>query len=505
MDSKVEEYFMMIGGENKRGSTEEEMEVRNPSSGLVFAKVPKATITDLEYAIDTAKQTFEAGTWSRMPPGERSRILLKVADVLERESNSIARIESINSGKTLRQCLNYDLPYSVDNIRFLAGAVRVQEGLSMGEYVQDGTSAVRREPIGVVGVITPWNYPLMMAIWRAVAALAAGNSVVLKPASYTPVTSIILGRIFKECGLPDGALNIITGPGSLIGEGLARHKNVDMIAFTGSEEVGSRLSELGSSSIKKISLELGGKAPFIVFDDADITAAAYGAVVGGIVNNGEDCANSTRYYVHRNIKDKFIKAVENLLNQVVVGDPLLEATDMGPMISSSHRERVERYVNLGIEEGGDLIIKGGRPFENGYFLKPSLIYTENDNAAIVKEEIFGPVFTVLPFEDYEDVIARSNDVIYGLGSSIWTKDVTRAMKATRDLRFGTVWVNEHVVVPSEMPWAGFKRSGHGASLSKYSIEEFQYIKHVYFDLTGRKNKDWYSTIFQGEKIRQDQN
>ena len=497
----TQELKMYINGAWEDSSNGKQIDVKNPATGQVMAHVPSASKDDVKSAIDAAMDSFNSGTWSKLPPGDRSNVLLKIADLLEREVDDFIKLETANAGKSIKQVSGYDLPYTIDNIKFIAGAARVVEGKAMGEYVADGTSGIRREPIGAVGVITPWNYPLMMVIWRAFPALAVGNSVVVKPASYTPLSTLKLSELIEKAGMPRGVFNVVTGPGNMVGEELATSKNIDMIAFTGSTEVGKRLSEISSGSLKKVSLELGGKAPLIVFKDANLNAAVESSIIGGLVNNGQDCANSTRYYIHESLADKFETRLKERLSKVKIGDPQNYETDFGPLISESQRERVERYINKGQEEGGNLIFGGDRPkikgHENGYFLNPTAIYTENENSSIVKEEIFGPVFTVLKFSDYDDVISRSNDVTYGLGASVWTSDITTAMRATRDLRFGTVWVNEHVVVPSEMPWAGYKQSGHGASLSAYSLEEFTYIKHVYYDLTGKVRKDWYSQIFKG--------
>ena len=501
MDEKLT-HLMLIDGDWVDSSSGERIEVKDPSIDKVFDRVPSASREDLGKAVDAARDSFNKGVWSKATPGDRANALLRVASMLEEKMEDFLKLESRNTGKTIKQTTNYDLPYTVDNIRFIAGAARSLGGDAMGEYVPEGTSAIRREPIGVIAAITPWNYPLMMVVWRAFPALAMGNSVVLKPASYTPITTIEIGVLMQKAGIPRGVFNIVTGPGGTIGEELARHKDVDMIAFTGSTEVGKRLAELGSGTLKKVSCELGGKAPFIVLEDANIEAAAEGAVVGGLVNNGEDCANSTRYYVHESVQGKFQSLLIEKLRKVRIGDPFQPNTDMGPLISASHHKHVMEYIKAGTEQGGRLLYGGSKPkipgHEDGHYLTPTVIATDNQKSSIVQEEIFGPVFTVLKTSGLEDALEKSNDVVYGLGASIWTKDVTRAMRAVRDLRFGTVWVNDHVPVPSEMPWAGYKQSGHGASLSRYSLDEFTYIKHVYFDLTGATRKSWHWAIY-GDK------
>jgi betaine-aldehyde dehydrogenase len=490
---------MYIDGQWEEAAEGRKFPVYDPSTGKVIEEVPFATQQDVEKAVEAAKSAFNRGVWSKLTPADRANVLLKVAAMLEQRAKEFANLESQNSGKSIKQSSNYDVPYTVDNIRFLAGASRVLEGKAMGEYVSEGTSAIRREPIGVVAAITPWNYPLMMAVWRAFPALVMGNSVVIKPASYTPLTTIELAILLEKAGVPRGTFNVITGPGKEVGEALAKHPDVDVIAFTGSTEVGKRLSELGSRTVKKISLELGGKAPFVVFDDANIEAAAEGAVVAGTVNTGQDCSNSTRYYVHESVMDKYKATLIDKLASVRVGPSMNPTTDIGPLVSDAQRSRVEGYIEKGRKEGGEVLYGGTRPlvvgYEGGYYLEPTLIYTENHDSVIVKEEIFGPVFTLLPFSSYDEVIQKSNDVIYGLGASVWTKDVTRALNAVKDLRFGTVWVNEHVPIPSEMPWAGYRQSGQGAAMSTYCLEEFTYIKHVYFDLTGKVRKSWYYQVY----------
>ena len=339
--------LMFVENEWVRSSNDKQLNVLDPSTGQVLDTVPHGTRDDVGKAVDAARDAFDRGIWSKIPPGDRANMLLKVATMLEQKSEEFIKLEAANSGKSIKQCTYYDVPYTIDNIRFIAGAARILEGKAMGEYVSEGTSAIRREPIGVVGVITPWNYPLMIVVWRAFPALAMGNTVVIKPATYTPLTTIELAKIMQGAGMPKGVLNVVTGPGTEVGEALASHPHVDMIAFTGSTEVGKRLSELGSVSVKKVSLELGGKAPFIIFDDANIEAAVQGAVVGGLVNNGEDCANSTRYYVHESIAAKYVTKLTQELDKVKIGDTQDMNTDLGPMVSEAHRKRVEGYITKG--------------------------------------------------------------------------------------------------------------------------------------------------------------
>jgi betaine-aldehyde dehydrogenase len=492
------DHTMLIEGEWVAASSEATMPVTSPFDGSLLGTVPKSSREDARRAIDAAREAFDHGPWSRLPPRARAEVFLKTAQILTERLATIAELESRNQGKTIKQAADADLPFSVDNLVFYAGAGRTLEAKNPGEFTGDGTTIFRREPIGVVASVTPWNYPIMMAVWKIAPALIVGNTVVLKPASYTPLSSLELGRAFQDAGLPAGALNIITGPGAEVGDELSRNPKVDMVSLTGDTATGKRIMEAASATVKRVQLELGGKAPFIVFEDADLAAAVEGAMVAGFVNGGQDCTAATRLIVHQSLHARFVEHLLERVRTVRLGDPLSRSTDLGPLVSPVQQRSVLEFVEKGRSEGAKLVAGGtdARPkFPNGAFVVPTVFDSVAPDMTIAQREIFGPVLDVIEFSTYDEAIQIANGVEYGLAGSVWTKDLRTAIKAAHALRFGDVWVNDHLPLGSETPHGGFKQSGFGKDLGTDSLYDYTAVKNIYIDLTGQARKGWHYTTY----------
>ena len=496
-----EDYDLYIDGAWVKGESGDRLPVIDPSNSEQVATVTAATAGDVHRAIDAASAAFDDGRWSRIPPVERARVLLKVADLIEDRLMDLSKVESIDAGKPIKLTSNFDVPFGADNIRFFGGAARLLEGKAAGEYSPDHLSYLRRDPIGVISAICPWNYPFQIEVWKIFPAMAAGNTVVMKPAKETPLSAFELALLCEEAGLPPGVLNVVTGRGAEIGTPLIQHPDVRMVCLTGDTETGKLVMTSAAEGVKRLHLELGGKAPFIVFDDADLEAAVRGAVAGAYINCGQDCTAATRAYVQEPLYEDFVSGVADLAQELNVGPTLDPATDMGPLITMGQRDGVHGFVERARGYGAKIVTGGEfstRPgTENGSYYEPTVVTDIAQDSEIVQREIFGPVLVVLPFREDEDAITMSNDVVYGLSSSVWTRDIYRAMDASRRLEFGNTWINEHIPIVSEMPHGGVKESGFGKDMSMYALEDFTTVRHVMADITGKADKDWHGAVMGG--------
>lgn len=484
-------YQLFINGQFVDAKSGKTFESINPATGEAYATVAEAGAEDVDLAVKAARAAFESGPWAEMAPSERGRLLYKAAQKLWENLDRLAEIESTDNGLPINETKYIAMPATIDVLEFYAGLANKIQGETLSSP-GNRFNYTLREPVGVVGAIVPWNFPLMLTMWKLAPALAAGNTIVIKPAEQTPISVLEMVKIFQEAGIPDGVINVVPGFGPTAGQALVTHPGVDKVAFTGSTETGRLIMQAASNTLKPISLELGGKSPNIIFEDADIESAVNGSMFGIYFAQGQVCAAGSRLFVQESIYDKFMSEYVSKVQKIRIGDPLNPATQMGPQVSEEQLERIEYYVNAGLEEGAKIVIGGERNKQagSGYYYTPTIFENVSNDMKIAQEEIFGPVVSVIRFKDEEDVLKKANDTIYGLASGIWTNDLKRAHRMARKLKAGTVYVNTYNMLDSTAPFGGVKQSGFGRELGVHAMDLYTQIKHVWVDLN-EKGLNWY--------------
>jgi len=482
-DVKIKPGKLFINGRWVDSVSGKAFDTLNPATEKVITSVAEGDSADIDLAVAAAREAFENGPWKKTDARDRGRILLKIAGLIERNKDELALLDTLDNGKPINETTNADIPLVIDCFLYYAGWADKIHGETI-PVRGDFFNYTLREPVGVVGQIIPWNFPLLMAAWKIAPALACGNTIVLKPAEQTPLSALRLGEICQEAGLPDGVLNIVTGYGPTAGAALAEHMDVDKIAFTGGSATGRIIMQAASKNLKRISLELGGKSPNIVFADSDIDSAVDGAMTGIFFNQGEVCCAGSRLFIEKSIHEEFIDKLSNKAANMRVGNPEDTGTQMGAQVSKEQFDKILGYIETGKQEGAKLVTGGERCGERGYFIMPTIFDAVDNNMRIAKEEIFGPVVSAITFEDVDEVVRQGNLSVYGLAAAVWTKDIKKAHRLARDLKAGTIWINTYNAFDAASPFGGFKQSGFGRELGVHALELYTHVKSVWINLGG---------------------